>query len=230
MQRCTQRGASRGPRQRLRYRGRPWLSYFRTESLILQSAGTRVNRTPRRLRPCREEGPPGSRGSVQRREPSVGLRGGERGPGPRPSSREKRASARDSLPPSVLVLDGFEGQEAVIIQRLEDAELSARAGTIPMCDDSGVIGGGLPAEVGAEAGTPESLRRAGPGAGGAARYRHFKLPPQASKGRGVRPKPKAKPPPPLAAGTKQPRAPLQLWHTGSGQRRGPGECTGNGNT
>lgn len=82
-------------------------------------------------------------------------------------------------------MEGFEGQEAVTIQRQEDTEITARAGTIPMCDDAGVAGGGLPADVGgsagagAEAEAPESRRRAGPGAGGAAGYRHFKLPPRA---------------------------------------------------
>ena len=138
-----------------------------------------------------------------------------------------RSSGRAPSPPRVLVVNGFEGQEKVTIQRLEDAELSARAGSAPVCDDAGVATGGLPPDAPVR-GVPEASRRPGSGAGAGmgTEYRHFKLPQRASKGRGGSgPKPQ-----PRHAGPKQPRPPLQPRHAGPGQRRGvASERAGNGN-
>jgi len=166
--------------------------------------------------------PGGACAKVEEREPSRGA-GGEGG----------RRSGRAPSPPRVLVVDGFEGQDKVTIQRLEDAELLARAGSTPVCDDAGVATGGLPPDAPGRK-VPEARRRPGAGAGtgtgaGAGtgtEYRHFKLPPRASKGRGGS-GPKHQP---RLAGPKQPRAPLQPRHAGPGQRRGvAGERDGNGN-
>ena len=162
--------------------------------------------------------PPGrARAEGEEREPGGGA-GGEGG----------QRSGRAPSPPRVLVVGGFEGQETVTIQRLEDAEFAARAGSGPVCDDAGVATGGLPPDAPGRGAAPEARRRpaAGTGAGAGAEYRHFKLPPRASKGRGGSgPKPQ-----PWHPGPKQPRAPLQPRHAGPGQRRGAaGERAGSGN-
>ena len=98
--------------------------------------------------------PPGrARAKGEEIEPGGGA-GGEGG----------QRSGRAPSPPRVLVVGGFEGQETVTIQRLEDAEFAARAGSGPVCDDAGVATGGLPPDAPGRGAAPEARRRPAAGA------------------------------------------------------------------
>ena len=206
--------------------------------------------------------PPGSGGVAEGKGPSG--RGREKhaplaGPGSVDEAGlgERGVSGRGAgSPPRVLVVDGYDGHEAVTIRRLEDTELSSRADAAPApCDDAGVATGGLPAATGPAGGEARGgRRRAGAGNAAGVGYRHFKLPPRTpatvpAGGAGLKAKQRPAPTPgsgparsrkssphpaptpprgPSGNSKQQPRAPLQPRLPGSGEARGRGPLGGRG--